>query len=903
MGDKAVKTGAPRPYPVNIRYPIYAPDLVLKKQAVKHTPMMQQYLRLKAEHPQILLFYRMGDFYELFYDDAEKASRLLGITLTTRGSSNGEPVRMAGVPFHSVDQYLARLVRLGESVAICEQIGDPATSKGPVERKVVRVVTPGTLTEDQLLPDRHDNLLLAISGSNPVGMAWLALSSGECWLSEIHPDGLAGELDRLQPAEVLVAEDANFVLPEKLAVTRIPPWQFDSQRAERLMAPLSDGASLAGLGLADLPVALTCVSALLDYAGQAQGQDLNHLRRFRAYQPGDTIGLDSAARHNLEIVSSLRHDDGPTLLSVLDHCKTSAGGRLLRRWLLAPPSDQQQAAARHEQVTALLSFGPDKLRDALEQVPDLERIASRIALLSARPRDLAALRDARPALEQLTASLTGETLRSAFSEFVDRLALPVNAHELLQVALADEPSAMARDGGVIRPGYDKTLDELRAIDEDCGEFLAEMETREKERTGISTLKVGFNQVHGFFIEVSKAQSAQVPEEYRRRQTLKNAERYITPELKTFEDKALSARDRALTREKELYESLLQELGGAVSDWQRVGAAVAEVEVLANFAARAEQLNWVRPEFMKLPGIEVRDARHPVVETTIEQYIANDCVLSPKRHFMILTGPNMGGKSTYMRSIALIALLGYVGSFVPASRCLLGPIDRIYTRIGASDDLAGGRSTFMVEMTEAAAILHGATERSLVLMDEIGRGTSTFDGLSLAHAIAERLVGGNRSMCLFATHYFEITRLAERFEQAVNKHLAASEGRQGVVFLHEVHDGPASRSYGLQVARLAGIPASVVRSASNTLQQLEAQGQAADDQFDLFASGNDAADASTDMTGHADEISDGNNADGNNEVTNMLLDRLGAIDPDQLSARQALDELYQLTALLRRDASS
>jgi DNA mismatch repair protein MutS len=851
--------------------------------------MMQQYLRLKADHPNILLFYRMGDFYEMFYEDAEKASRLLGITLTSRGTSNGQPVRMAGIPFHSVDQYLARLVRLGESVALCEQIGDPATSKGPVERKVVRVVTPGTLTDDQLLPDRNDNLLLAIAPGNPIGLAWLALSSGECWLSEVDPEKLVGELDRLRPAEILLSEEAQLELPDQYAVTRVAPWTFDADRARRLIDPLSDGADLAGLGIADLPVALSSAGALLDYAGRTQGQDLNHLKRFAAYQDSDTIGLDAAARQNLEIIGSLRQDDGPTLLSVLDHCQTSAGGRLLRRWLLAPPSDAVESSARHEKIAALTAGGIDTVASLLDGIPDLERIASRIALLSVRPRELAALRDCRQAINGLKQTLGAGNLANAFGQMCDALTLPADAHDRIEAALAHEPAALARDGGVIRPGFDSELDELKAIDEDCGEFLTEMEIRERERTGISTLKVGFNQVHGFFIEVSKAQSAQVPDEYRRRQTLKNAERYVTPELKTFEDKALSARDRALTREKFLYDGLVKELVSSVADWQRVGAAIATVDVLTNFADRAQTLNWVRPEFVKLPGIEVRGARHPVVETTLENYVPNDCVLSPKQHFMILTGPNMGGKSTYMRSIALIALLAYVGSYVPASRCVVGPIDRIYTRIGASDDLAGGRSTFMVEMTEAASILHGATDRSLVLMDEIGRGTSTFDGLSLAHAIAERLVGGNRALCLFATHYFEITRLAERFSQATNRHLSASEGKKGVVFLHEVKDGPASRSYGLQVARLAGIPASVVRSASQTLQQLEAQGEKNDSQFDLFAAGNDDEPAEESALPEA-----------NDPAINMLIDRIAAIDPDQLSARQALDELYQLTALLNRD---
>ncbi len=868
--------------------PLMPPDEspALPDDLSSHTPMMQQYLGIKREHPDMLVFYRMGDFYELFYSDAERAAALLGITLTKRGASNGEPIPMAGVPFHSVDQYLARLIRQGESVAICEQIGDPATSKGPVERKVVRVVTPGTLVEDQWLPERRDNLLLALLPTrHQVGMAWLALSSGECWLAQITPGQLAAELDRLQPAEVLVPDDAVLTIDRRLRLTRFDRWHFDADRGHRALAAICQTDNLQAFGIGDWPAALASASALIDYARQTQQRDLSHLTRVQAWDDQQSIGLDPAARQNLEILTPLRDADGPTLLSVVDRCQTSAGGRLLRRWLIAPPRDAAIAERRHERVGALLQHGDESITRALRATPDLERIAARIALASARPRDLAALRDAAEPLRSIQTILAEPTLAAPFAELASALALPEQAHDELNRALRDEPAAVVREGGVIRSGYDAELDELRAVDEDCGAFLTAMETRERERTGITTLKVGFNQVHGFYIEVSRGQSATVPDDYRRRQTLKNAERYITPELKQFEDKALSAKERALAREKHLYERLLGLLAVAVAQWQRIGAAIAQIDVLAGFSLLAAERHWCRPEFVRQPGIELRGARHPVVETAIEQYVPNDCVLDPSRHFIILTGPNMGGKSTYMRSVALIALLAYTGSYVPATRCVIGPIDRIYTRIGASDDLAGGRSTFMVEMTEAASILNGASDCSLVLMDEIGRGTSTFDGLSLAHAIGERLITGNRSLTLFATHYFEITRLASRHAGVINRHLAAAESRQGVVFLHEVRDGPASRSYGLQVARLAGLPAPVIRSAGQILSRLEAQGNGQTDQLDLFDAAHDPMQDESPDDDHDPMAPD--------PRIKALIDTVAAIDPDQLTPKAALELIYSL----------
>ncbi|MDT3677261.1 MAG: DNA mismatch repair protein MutS [Burkholderiaceae bacterium] len=892
-----------------------------------HTPMMQQYLRIKSEHASRLLFYRMGDFYELFHADAERASRLLGITLTKRGTSAGVPIPMAGVPVHSVEQYLARLVRLGESVAVCEQIGDPASAKGPVERKVVRIVTPGTVTDAQLLPERDDTVLLALSptAGARIGAAWMVVSSGECWLAECDAETLAREFDRLRPAELLLAEGAQ--LPASLkaalqaqgaldapAIAHAPAWQFDARRAQRRLCELLGTHDLAGFGAQDLDAAVGAAGALVEHVERTQGRAPSHLQGLRVLDGDEFVVVDSVARRNLEIVESLRGDDGPSLLRLLDRCATSAGARLLRRWLLEPPRRQQVAQQRQHCVQLLLQSSPgyEALLAELRTLPDLERVAARIALRSVRPRELAALRDAVPVIQRLRGaivSLDGEPFREA----LQALDLAPSAWQPIAYALLDEPAVQARDGGVLRDGFDAALDELRAIDRDGDALLAAMELRERERTGIANLRVGYNGVHGYYIEVTRGQSARVPDDYRRRQTLKNAERYITPELKAFEDKALSARERALALERSLYDALVESLAPAVRDWQQAGRAIAQLDVLATLAERAHTLRWVRPRFASLPGIEIRAGRHPLVEAAIEQYVPNDCVMRDSRRMLLITGPNMGGKSTYMRSVALIALLGYCGSFVPADDCELGPLDRIFTRVGASDDLAGGRSTFMVEMTEAAAILHAATDRSLVLMDEIGRGTSTFDGLALAHAIAARLLAHNRSLTLFATHYFELTRLSERHPQAVNLHLAAAEHRGGIVFLHALRDGPANRSYGLQVARLAGVPQPVVRAAERMLGELEAHARAQQSQLDLFAfaadaaaaaaspdagahdeAGDDAASAaSTTVIEAATDVDTEARPAASEDAPTEVLARLRDLDPDALSARDALDLLYAL----------
>ncbi len=853
--------------------------------------MISQYLRIKADYPDILLFYRMGDFYELFFDDAERAASLLGITLTQRGQSNGEPVRMAGVPVHSVEQYLARLLRLGESVAICEQIGDPATSRGPVERKVVRIVTPGTLTDEQLLPEREDPLLLAVLPGRPTGLAWMSLAAGECWLAEVEPDGLPAAIARIGAAEIVLPESAD---PDRLfadvdptvlgSIASQPDWQFDTARARRELSAILDGADLAAFGVADQPQALAAAGALLAYATLTQGQAPSHLHGLHAWRDEAFVVLDETARRNLEVLGSLRGDEGPSLLRLLDDCAGAAGGRLLRRWLQQPVRDRAVAARRHDRIEALVEGAHRSLRPLLRGLPDYERVAARIALGSARPRELAALRDSAATLATIADRLR-ELDAQAFGDLQAALAPPAEAVALLRETLADEPAALARDGGVIRDGFDAELDELRALDAGCGDFLTTLEARERERTGIASLRVGFNQVHGFYIEVGRGSADRVPDDYRRRQTLKNAERFITPELKQFEDRALSARERALARERYLYEELVAALKPSVAAWQALGRAVAEIDVLATLAARAAQMGWVRPRFSPLPGIEIRGARHPVVEAHVERYVPNDCVMHPQRRLLILTGPNMGGKSTYMRSVALIALLAYCGSFVPADACTLGPIDRIFTRIGASDDLAGGRSTFMVEMTEAAAILNAATEQSLVLMDEIGRGTSTFDGLALAHAIAERLLAHNRSLTLFATHYFELTAIAARDPHAVNLHLAAAEHRKGIVFLHEVRDGPASRSYGLQVARLAGLPAPVLRAAGALLARLEERAREDDDQMDLF--GADLPAPADDAPAPADPVAE------------AIVARLLDVDPDALTPRAALELVYALRQLANR----
>jgi DNA mismatch repair protein MutS len=898
-----------------------------------HTPMMQQYLRIKAEHPGVLLFYRMGDFYELFHDDAEKASRLLGITLSKRGVSNGVPIPMAGVPFHAVEQHLARLVRLGESAAICEQLGDPATSKGPVERKVQRVVTPGTLTDAALLPDREDRPLLAVDavdGGRRLALAWTIVASGECWLAEIPPAQFAGEIDRLRPAELLLPEGPAFApgrataqpgparaaleavrrAAQGMPVSTCPDWHFDAARARRTLTEILGVATLAGSDADALAGALGAAGALVDYVARTQGRTPTHLQRLRVFHGDDAVVLDPVARRNLEIVETLRGEASPTLLSRMDRCATAPGTRLMRRWLLQPLRDARETARRHQAV-GMLAEPRLALRADLARCVDFERIAARIALGTVRPRELAALRDALGApapIARLLARLEADDAAPVFGACRDALAVDPAIAALLSDTLLDEPAGLVRDGGVIRDGHDATLDELRAIETGCDGFLAEFERVERERTGIANLRVGFNSIHGFFIEVTHGQAARVPTDYRRRQTLKNAERYITPELKAFEDKALSAKERALAREKELYELLLAGLQPAVPALQRLGQAIAELDVLGAFADVAADGGWTRPRLRPVPGIGIRGGRHPVVESMVERFTPNDCTLGPERRLLLVTGPNMGGKSTFMRQVALIALLAHAGSFVPATECDIGPVDRIFTRIGASDDLAGGRSTFMVEMTEAATILAAAGPYSLVLMDEIGRGTSTFDGLSLAHAIAERLLQHNRSMTLFATHYFELVQLAESSAAAVNLHLAAAEHQGGIVFLHEVRPGPASRSYGLQVARLAGVPVPVLRKAGQLLEQLEARARAHDDQLDLFAledsvPAQDATDGGQDKPGMpARPGAAPSPAPARDAAALRIADALAAIDPDTLNPRQALDALYRLRALLDADGT-
>ncbi|WP_425266881.1 DNA mismatch repair protein MutS [Caballeronia pedi] len=870
--------------------------------------MMQQYLRIKADHPGTLVFYRMGDFYELFFDDAEKAARLLDLTLTQRGASGGNPIKMAGVPHHACEQYLAKLVKLGESVAICEQIGDPATSKGPVERKVVRVVTPGTLTDAALLSDKSDVYLLALCPAHnrrgvvtSVGLAWLNLASGALRLAEVAPGQVSAALERIRPAETLIADSitdaqASLGVMNPGATTRVPAWHFDVGSGTQRLREQLDVASLDGFGAQTLTCACGAAGALLLYAAATQGQQLRHVRSLKVEYESEYIGLDPATRRNLELTETLRGTESPTLFSLLDTCCTTMGSRLLRHWLHHPPRDASVAQARQQAIGALLDApvngGLDTLRGALRKISDIERITGRLALLSARPRDLSSLRDTFATLPDLRALVAAVAAHASALERISvALEPPHECLDLLKSAIAPEPAALIRDGGVIARGYDPDLDELRDISENCDQFLIELEARERTRTGIANLRVEYNKVHGFYIEVTRGQTDKVPDDYRRRQTLKNAERYITPELKTFEDKALSAQERALARERALYDALLQNLLPFIADCQRVAGALAELDLLCAFAERARALDWVAPQFTADAGIDIEQGRHPVVEAQVEQFIANDCALGQDRKLLLITGPNMGGKSTFMRQTALIALMAYVGSYVPAKRARFGALDRIFTRIGAADDLAGGRSTFMVEMTEAAAILNDASASSLVLMDEIGRGTSTFDGLALAWAIARHLLTHNGCYTLFATHYFELTQLPAEFAQAANVHLSAVEHDHGIVFLHAVSEGPANQSYGLQVAQLAGVPAAVIRAARKHLVHLEQQsiGQPTP-QFDLFASQPYAPfedDPRDDEPAPADA------------PEHPVMDRLRALDPNELRPRDALDLLYELHELANR----
>ncbi len=847
-----------------------------------HTPMMQQYWRIKQEHPDKLLFYRMGDFYELFHEDAERAARLLDITLTTRGASAGVPIKMAGVPYHASEQYLARLVRLGESVAICEQIGDPALSKGPVDRKVVRIITPGTLTDSALLDDKQDNILLAIHRStDTLGLAWLSLASGRFAIMQTPWVNLEGEIERLKPAEILVCESiASQSLPSFKQPTRtLPAWHFEFQTAKRNLCEQLGTLDLTGFGAESLPIGVGAANGLLHYVKTTQGAAVAHLKVLSVEHSGYWLRMDPATRRNLEITETIRGETAPTLISLFDQCATGMGSRMLRHCLHHPFADPTIPQERQAAVAELIAEHVyESLHEKLRSVVDVERITARLALKSARPRDLSGLRESLNLLPVLQQSLV--RLHSPCMNVIKTAILPQDALCLLLTqSIREQPATVIREGGVIADGFDSELDELRALQNNCGEFLLDLEVREKARTGISTLKVEFNRVHGFYIEVSRAQSDQVPDDYRRRQTLKNAERYITPELKTFEDKALSAQDRALAREKMLYEKLLIDLAPHIETLQKLASGLAQLDLLCNFAARAVELHWTCPQFCKERLIEITAGRHPVVQAQVPAFIPNHTDLSVFRQMLLITGPNMGGKSTYMRQVALIVLLAHCGSYVPAQTVRLGPIDQIFTRIGAADDLAGGRSTFMVEMTEAAYILHHASANSLVLMDEIGRGTSTFDGLALAWAIAQHLIEKNQSYSLFATHYFELTELATHFKNVVNVHFDAVEHKDHIVFLHSIEEGPASRSYGLQVAQLAGVPASVIRAARRNLHQLETQHQANQPQGDLFLT------------------AETQNPEPQYSPPHPVIKTLKNIQPDSLSPKEALDWIYQMRKMI------
>jgi DNA mismatch repair protein MutS len=850
--------------------------------ASQHTPLMRQYFAAKAEHPDILLFFRMGDFYELFYDDARKAAKLLDITLTQRGHSAGQPIPMAGVPVHACEGYLARLVALGESVAICEQIGDPAASKGLVERKVVRIVTPGTVTDEALLEERRDTLLMAVArGKSGYGLAWADLSGGRFLVSEVaDEDTLAAELARLEPAELLLPDEDGWPawLTSRTGLRRRGPWHFDADSGRRQLLRFFGTHDLTAYGVEDKPLAIAAAGALLGYVEETQKQQLPHLNSLALESAEDTIAMNAATRRHLELDSRVDGRTEHTLVGVLDSTVTPMGGRLLRRWLHRPLRDRRTLGERHQAVETLLDSRTfESLRESFRGLGDVERILSRVALRSARPRDLSTLRDALamlPAIRVMLAPLDSPRLRTLAGELGEH----ADTAALLAAAIMPQPPVLLRDGGVIAEGYDAELDALRRLSTNADQFLVELEAREREATGIATLKVGYNRVHGYYIEISKAQAERAPTHYTRRQTLSNAERYITEELKSFEDKVLSARERALARERLLWEQLLDALNTVLLPLKRCAAALAELDVLAGFAERAQALDWSRPTLSDEPGIRIERGRHPVVEAVrSEPFEPNDLELDDDRRMLVITGPNMGGKSTYMRQNALIVLLAHIGSFVPATRALIGPIDRILTRIGAGDDLARGQSTFMVEMSETAYILHHASEHSLVLMDEIGRGTSTYDGLALAKACALQLVRGNRAYTLFATHYFELTALAEPGSGIANVHLDAVEHGDRLVFMHAVKDGPANRSFGLQVAALAGLPRAVVSDARRYLAELEQRGAGVPD------TSPQALDAPQQMGLFAGPA--------------PALEALAAIDPDQLTPRQALEALYRLRSLL------
>jgi DNA mismatch repair protein MutS len=858
--------------------------------------MMAQYLRIKSQYPDVLLFYRMGDFYELFYEDARRAAALLDITLTARGQSAGAPIPMAGVPFHAVDSYLARLVRKGESVAICEQLGDPGSTRGPIERQVVRVVTPGTVTDAALLEERADTLVAAlVLDATRFGLAWLDLAAGR--FTVLQGEGasaLAAELERLKPAELMIAEGSATepLVRPGTALRQRPPWHFELASASRLLTDQLGTLDLKGFGADELPLALAAAGALLQYVRDTQKSALPHIRALHVEERGDALALDAASRRNLEIDASLTGNADATLLAVIDSCVTSMGSRQLRRWLNRPLRSQALLRERYHALGVLIDgrrFGA--AREHLRGVGDVERILARVALRSARPRDLTQLRTSLRELPALRGALDGldspllQQLRARIGEHAEVLAL-------LCAAIAIEPAAMVRDGEVIAAGYDAELDELRHIGTHTEDFLLQLERRERERTGLAGLKLGYNRVQGFFIEIGRRDAERVPKDYIRRQTVKSAERFITSELKSFEDRVLGAREKALARERELYETVLTQLIAALGPLQATAGALAETDALAALAERACVLEWTCPELTEETRLTVENGRHPIVERfTDAPFVPNDLRLDAGRRMLVITGPNMGGKSTYMRQAALIVVLAHTGSYVPAGSALIGPIDRIFTRIGAADDLAGGRSTFMVEMTEAANILHNATSRSLILLDEIGRGTSTFDGLSLAWAMARDIATRVRAFTLFATHYFELTTLATEVEGCANVHLDATEHGDSIVFLHAVKDGPANRSYGLQVAQLAGVPRGVIAEARRYLEHLEAER----DRQRAAAPGAEGGVAQSELPLFAAPVRHGGEATG--AAADALREALAAIDPDELSPRAALEALYALRRLL------
>jgi DNA mismatch repair protein MutS len=850
----------------------------------QHTPVMQQYLAIKAKFPDALLFYRMGDFYELFYDDARRTAKLIDIALTRRGQSGGEPIPMAGVPVQSAETYLARLVKLGESVAICEQIGDPATSKGPVAREVVRVLTPGTLTDAALLEDKETRLLAAVTPGTPLGLAWLDLAGGRFSLTELADlDALHAELERLKPAELLLPEDAD--APKWLAnasgVRRRPPWHFDPGTGKRLLCDQLGTRDLAGFDAEDIPAAVGAAGCLLQYAKDTQRAALPHLKTLQRERREHAVILDAQTRRNLEIETTLGRSEEYTLAGLMDRCATAMGSRLLRRWLNRPIRDRAELKRRQQALDVLRTNGPVvAIQTVLKDIGDLERILTRIALRSARPRDLAHLRDSLakvPELKRLAAPLGAERLQALAARCGDHAA----ERTLLARALVEVPPVLLRDGGVIAEGYDADLDELRRISTNADQFLVDMETRERARTGIANLKVGYNRVHGFYIELTRGQAAAAPADYIRRQTLKGAERYITPELKEFEDKVLSARERSLAREKQLYDELLETLGRDLAALQATAEAVAELDTLANLAERAKAFDLVLPTLIDEPELTYRGGRHLGVEqSSSAAFVPNDLTLGDHERMLIITGPNMGGKSTYMRQTALIAILAHIGSAVPAEAATIGSLDRIFTRIGAADDLTGGRSTFMVEMTETANILNSATRASLVLMDEVGRGTSTFDGLSLAWAAARHIAQKIGALTLFATHYFELTTLPDELPHCRNVHLDATEHGRELIFLHSVKPGPASQSYGLHVAELAGVPRDVVDRARDYLRKLEKHQQAL-----LPAS-------------PQSELTFEPAAPVASPEQRQIVERLAALDADTLSPRAALDLVYELARLAK-----